>query len=72
MPVDIKGEQILTLSTIPGDQLRIIAGNITGAIGGILIFFVAISLIFQYMLMVRTRDDRIREKANRYLESRGK
>ncbi|MFO8051828.1 MAG: hypothetical protein R6V01_09055 [Thermoplasmatota archaeon] len=62
----------LTLTTAPGDQMRIMIGNITGAIGGILIFFVAISLLFQYMLLVRTRDERIRNKANRYLERRAK
>ena len=62
----------LTLTTAPGEEIRTMAGNIIGAIGGILIFFVAISLIFQYMLLIRTRDDRIRERANRYLERRGK
>jgi uncharacterized protein with PQ loop repeat len=58
----------LTLTSVKGDELTIKLGNITGAIGGILIFFVSLSLVFQYILLVRRRDEKIREAANRYLD----
>ncbi len=62
MAVNREGRKIL------GDDLAIKIGNVTGAIGGILIFFVSLSLVFQYILLVRRRDDKIREAANRYLD----
>lgn len=60
----------LTLTSIKGAAWNIKAGNILGAIGGILLFFVSLSLVFQYMLLVRSRDEKIREAARRYFEKR--
>ena len=58
----------LTLSAVPGDSVTIMIANILGAFGGILIFFVSLSLIFQHILLTKTRDEKIRELAHKYLE----
>jgi len=58
----------LTLSAVPGASVTILIANILRAFGGILIFFVSLSLIFQHILLTKTRDEKIRELAHKYLE----
>ncbi len=60
----------LTLTAEPGDSLRIMIGNITGALGGILLFFVFISLLIQDKYLARTRDERLRKLADKTLKEK--
>jgi len=45
-------------------------GNITGALGGILLFFVFISLLIQDKYLARTRDERLRKLADKTLKEK--
>lgn len=60
----------LTLTAEPGDSLRIMLGNVTGALGGILLFFVFISLLIQDKYLARTRDERLRRLADKTLKEK--
>ncbi len=60
----------LTLTAESGETLRIMIGNITGALGGILLFFVFISLIIQDKYLARTRDERLRKLADKTLKEK--
>jgi hypothetical protein len=60
----------LTLMAMPAVTLREKLANVLGALGGILIFFVSMSLVFQYLFLVRSRDDRVRQIAARYLDEK--
>lgn len=62
----------LTLTAMPAISVTTMIANIIGAVGGILIFFVSLSLVFQYLFLAKSRDERIRELAHRSLEKRGK
>jgi hypothetical protein len=57
----------LTLTALPAEAVRMKLANVLGAVGGILIFFVSLSLVFQYLFLARSRDERIRDTAARYL-----
>ncbi len=59
----------LTLTAEPGESLRIMLGNILGALGGILIFFVFISLLIQDKYLASTRNDKLRRLADRTLKN---
>jgi hypothetical protein len=58
----------LTLSAFSGSTT--IVANILGALGGILIFFVSLSLILQHIVLAKSRDEQIHRLASRYLERR--
>ncbi len=60
----------LTLTAEPGDSLRVMIGNITGALGGILLFFVFISLLIQDKYLARTRDEKLRKLADKTLKEK--
>jgi len=60
----------LTLTAEPGDSIRVMIGNITGALGGILLFFVFISLLIQDKYLARTRDERLRKLADKTLKEK--
>lgn len=62
----------LTLTAITAESARDKLANVLGALGGILIFFVTLSLIFQYLFLARSRDERIRDIAARYLQEKRK
>ncbi len=61
----------LTLTAFTGNSILIKVANLAGGTGGILIFFTSISLFLQYFIIVRSRDEEIREIARRYLEKKG-
>ena len=60
----------LTLSAFSGPGLSVKLANIIGAVGGILIFFVFLTLIVQYLFLTKSRDERIRAITCRYLGER--
>jgi len=60
----------LTLTVVPGESFKIKLANIAGAIGGVLIFFISLTLLLEYMVTTRTRDEQIKMLARQYLESR--
>ncbi len=57
----------LTLTAIPGESTTVMIANIIGGFGGILIFFVSFTLIFQYTLLSQRRDEQIQNLAQNYL-----
>jgi len=60
----------LTLTAEPGESLRIMLGNITGALGGILLFFVFISLLIQDKYLASNRDEKLRKLADKTLKEK--
>lgn len=66
MSVGIKGKEILKESNY--DVFR--EAFIVGGFGGILIFFVSFTLIFQYALLSHRRDEQIQNLAQNYLAKR--
>lgn len=63
----------LTLTAYPGESLRLKAANLIGGMGGVLVFFTAVSILVQFFLITRSRDEHIRELARKCLqESRTK
>lgn len=60
----------LTLTALPAETVSTRLANVLGAMGGILIFFVSLSLVFQYLFLARSRDERIRDIAARYLQQK--
>lgn len=57
----------LTLTAVGAETTGRKLANVLGALGGILIFFVSLSLVFQYLFLTRSRDKWIRDIAARYL-----
>ncbi len=62
----------LTLTAFLEEPLYIKVANLVGGIGGILIFFTSISLLLQYFLVIKSRDEEIRGMARRYLERKNR
>jgi len=60
----------LTLTAFPDEKLYIKIANLLGGIGGILIFFTSLSIVLQYFLVLKSRDELLRELARRFLESK--
>ena len=60
----------LTLTAFPDERLYIKIANLLGGIGGILIFFTSLSIVLQHFLVVRSRDELLRELARKFLESK--
>ena len=60
----------LTLTAFPGESLRIRIANIIGGFGGVLIFFISITLLFQYLLTIKMQDEEIKSLAKEYLKSK--
>lgn len=58
----------LTLTAFPGESAITKTANIIGGVGGILIFFVFLTLVLQYLLLTKTRDEQVKELARNYLE----
>jgi hypothetical protein len=59
-----------TLTAVPAETTAERVANIVGALGGILLFFLTVSLVFQYLLISKGRDEKVRERASRYLRKR--
>ena len=60
----------LTLTAVSGESVITKIANIVGGLGGILIFFVSLTLLFQYLLTTKIRDEQIKAIARRHLEKR--
>ncbi len=61
----------LTLTVFGGESLLTKVANITGGFGGILVFFVFLTLVVQQMLTIKMRDEQVRMLAREYLRKRG-
>lgn len=60
----------LTLTAVAGESAITKVANILGGLGGILIFFVSLTLLLQYLLTAKIRDEQIKAIARRSLERR--
>ena len=60
----------LTLKAEPGESFRIMMGNVIGALGGILLFFVFVSLLIQDKYLARKRDERLRRLADKTVKEK--
>ncbi len=60
----------LTLTAEPGGSLRIMMGNVIGALGGILLFFVFVSLLIQDRYLARKRDEKLRGLAEKTVKEK--
>ena len=62
----------LTLTAFEEEILYIKVANLLGGIGGILIFFTSLSIVLQHFLVIKSRDETLREIARRFLERKVK
>ncbi len=60
----------LTLTAFPDEKLYIKIANLLGGIGGILIFFTSFSIVLQHFLVIRSRDELLRELARKFLNTK--
>lgn len=60
----------LTLTAFKDEDIVIKVANLLGGIGGILIFFTSFSIVLQHFLVVRSRDEFLREIARKVLETK--
>jgi len=58
----------LTLTAFPGESLRLKIANLIGGIGGILLFFTAASILVQFFLITKARDEHLKELARKHLQ----
>jgi len=57
----------LTLTTFPGESLKIMIANVIGGLGGILLFFTSVTILLEYILINERRNMYLQETAREFL-----